>query len=402
MSINICSKLLDLRSKDLVTMDLPDTSFNTPVAVLRQLITNRLNLENEVDLIAFGKILKDDKSLACYGIKGTTTIYVFKKRDVSHITCMTTEAIEAAKVDSPKPEASQIKPMVSALKHALRSPEFRATLAKLNNREEREKLIAFTPGLREDPIVLAILQDPDLISLCTEDTTNFAHVVERHPVFAVAVENLAATFHEEHPDSHFGSIADQPMRYGLDDSDEEDEEEGAAAAPAQQPASADVISAMLRQALENANNALGTSRPLRQAGSSSTGVRSGEPTSRSVTDGSHLQRYVNPQTRSTTQPRIAGSVITSAMLQQALSTVSSPQEPSSQPTVAAPVPRPILGVRPGVSPVRNPTRPIRNWSNELARLRELGITDETYSIQVLEATDGDVEAAVNIILGSNQ
>ena len=471
MSINVCSKLNDLRSKDTIKLDLPETSFNTPVEVLRQLIRDRLELpSNEVDLIAFGKILKDDKSLAFYGIKGTTTIYVIKKRNVSHITCISAEAIEGSQSKSEgsqsksegsqsKPEAVDVTRMAGALKMALRSSEFRAMLTKLNNREDREKLIAFTPGLREDPIVLAILQDPDLLSLCTEDPKNFAEVVQGHPVLAIAAENLAATFHEDNPDSHFNSMLDQP-RYGLDDSDDDDDDEGTAPP---QPASADVISRMLRQALDNVNSTLqqtrrqqsgqqqpgtsagsstvtsagsstaasaGSSSMTASAGSSSTAASASsghpsEPTSRNVADGSRYHEpnpaYLPPRVTAANQNRApvtvssGASLITPSMLQAALmnavnATPTVLPTPSVLPTPASPhqvqaprtalEPRSVLAPRSvlGSLPASDPRPPIRDWSNELTRLRELGITDESYAIQILEATDGDVEAAVNIIL----
>lgn len=396
MSINICCKLSDLCSKETIQIDLPDTSFNTSVEVLRQLITSQLKITNEFDLVSYGLILKDDKALASYGIKGNTTIYVFKKRDVSPITCITAEAIEASKASQSKPEASEVGPMATALKMALRSAEFRTMLTKLNNREDREKLMAFTPGLREDPIVLAILQDPELINLCVEDSNNFAHVVQRHPILAEAAENLAATFHEEHPNSHF-STGNQP-RYGLDDSDDDDEEEGAAAAPAPQPASADVISRMLREALNNANSALQQRGQQSRQSSSTTQPTINEPTSRNVTEA--------PQNRQNAIPlRPTPPVITSTMLQHALSMVNNqlsttqPDQQSLPQSIPAPVPNRVSRPPPSSASGRST---IRNWTNELTRLRELGITDETYSIQVLEATDGDVDAAARIILNENQ
>lgn len=397
MSINICSRLSDLRSKDSVVLDLPDTSFNTSIEALRQLIINRLQLASEVDLVAFGKVLRDDKSLAHYGIKGTTTIYVFKKRSVSHISCMSSEAIEASKANQTKPESNDYRGMASALKLALRSADFRSMLSKLNNRDDREKLMAFTPGLREDPIVMAILQDPELFNLCVEDVSNFAHVVDLHPVLAIAAENLAATFHESNPDSHTFSAIDPRPRYGLDDSDDDDDDDGEGASAAPQPASTDVIARMLQQALASANSNLQQARRASAAQPSTSSTTSqqpllNEPTSRSVTDGSLLQQRSATAAARPSAPRPPAPVITPTMLQQAISMAANPQ-----PIVVPSPQHPPAPVRP---PAPDSVRPaIRSWTNELARLRELGITDEAYSIQVLEVTNGNFEAAVNILLG---
>ncbi|XP_065837120.1 ubiquitin-like protein 7 [Oscarella lobularis] len=42
--------------------------------------------------------------------------------------------------------------------------------------------------------------------------------------------------------------------------------------------------------------------------------------------------------------------------------------------------------------------PMRRWETQLIRLREMGITDEAACIQALEATGGDVEAALNLLM----
>ncbi len=46
---------------------------------------------------------------------------------------------------------------------------------------------------------------------------------------------------------------------------------------------------------------------------------------------------------------------------------------------------------------------LRNWSTQLQQMRDLGINDEIVAIQALEATNGDVQAALNLIFSdSNQ
>lgn len=43
------------------------------------------------------------------------------------------------------------------------------------------------------------------------------------------------------------------------------------------------------------------------------------------------------------------------------------------------------------------TAPIENVEESLQLMREMGIPDEELSLQALQATNGDVEAAVNLI-----
>lgn len=46
------------------------------------------------------------------------------------------------------------------------------------------------------------------------------------------------------------------------------------------------------------------------------------------------------------------------------------------------------------SPSSNTTR---NFASQLQQMRDLGITEEAIALQALEATNGDVQAAVNLI-----
>ena len=44
---------------------------------------------------------------------------------------------------------------------------------------------------------------------------------------------------------------------------------------------------------------------------------------------------------------------------------------------------------------------MRSWATQMQQLRDLGINDEIIALQALEATDGDVQAAINIIFSDN-
>lgn len=46
---------------------------------------------------------------------------------------------------------------------------------------------------------------------------------------------------------------------------------------------------------------------------------------------------------------------------------------------------------------RTPAQILIGWAPQLRQMRELGITDDIVAIQALEATNGDVQAAINII-----
>lgn len=99
------------------------------------------------------------------------------------------------------------------------------------------------------------------------------------------------------------------------------------------------------------------------------------------------------------------------MLARALNSASQP--PSAPPTVS--VSPPVSSLAPAnasstpslaAAPQAPPAAPIQpssaaqiiiGWAPQLRQMRELGITDDIVAIQALEATNGDVQAAINII-----
>lgn len=85
-------------------------------------------------------------------------------------------------------------------------------------------------------------------------------------------------------------------------------------------------------------------------------------------------------------------------------------QPSASTSRSSLASTPLSGVSPSSStsnvpvttraaaPVANTTaNALINLAPQLAQMRELGITDEIVAIQALEATNGDVQAAINII-----
>ncbi|CAG2180462.1 unnamed protein product [Oppiella nova] len=312
----------------------------TPVKTLSQLVSKELDItEDKFDLMCFGRILSSDQMLDSYGVKEGTTVFVLNKTDLSAFEDNSdTEPMDTR----PAICQSDIQHMVIALRTALMDNSFRQMLEKLSEPEFRENLMAVTPGLREDTTAFAILQDWDLLGVLTEPT-NIHRVLARHPCLLDASTFLAATFHEE-------SIANEtpgtrPPDYSLDsiDDDEDmDESEGGGADPT---TARNIADAMIRSFQSNQNSS----------------------------------RRSNPST-------------SSDMLRQALqsSASTSTTSPTSEPSL------PSTSSSTGSVAAR-----LRGWASQLQQLRDLGINDEIVAIQALEATDGDVQAAINIIFSDN-
>lgn len=97
-------------------------------------------------------------------------------------------------------------------------------------------------------------------------------------------------------------------------------------------------------------------------------------------------------------------------LNQTNSNLSVPSATSGQPSASTShsslASTPLSGVSPSSStsnvpatnrPPNSTANTLINMAPQLAQMRELGISDEIVAIQALEATNGDVQAAINII-----
>lgn len=337
----ICSKLDSFRNNCLHKLNVND--FGNDVKVLSQMVSKEFNInEEQFDLMCFGKILMNNKTLEWYGIRNGSTIFVLNKicfieRNIESNNEMTVKV---------KPNQSEIQHMVIALRTALMNASFRSMLDKLSEDESRENLMAVTPGLREDPTVFAILQDPDLLITLTEPT-NIHKVLERHPCLLEAATYLSATFHEETIANNSGSstaslLGRGSFNYSLDAmSDDEDMSDSEGSGEQQ-----------------NTNNMTAT----QMANMISRAFQS-------------TQNNANP---STSQP-----IITQDMLTNALRHSSQPPQPSTSSTASS------------------TAATLRNWSTQLQQLRDLGINDEIVAIQALEATNGNVQSAIDIIFSDN-
>ncbi|RWS20501.1 hypothetical protein B4U80_00525 [Leptotrombidium deliense] len=236
----ICNKTKSLTAEDVI--ELSDVNLSSNVESLCSLIAQKLAIPYESDepsfeLICFGRHLKAEKQLSAFGIRSGCTVYVFpvdsKRKDV---------IVDKGKKPKLDQNQTEINQMVVALRTALMNSSFRNMLKKLYEKEYRDNLIACTPSLKNDPTAVAILQDPDLLTLLT-DPENIEKVIEKHPSISEAAIHLAASFHEESLTSTMAgagalnSLFSFPPNngwssYSLDDmSDDEDLGGGVDAAP---------------------------------------------------------------------------------------------------------------------------------------------------------------------------
>lgn len=241
-------------------------------------------------------------------------------------------------------------------------------LDRLRDKDYRENTLYPTcPSLQEDPAALAMLLDQDMIyQYLVPDT--LTKVLQAHPAFGEAAEHLAAVFYEPTmkpatEDQSSQAAAAHNQSYSLDAilSDEEDEQPSEEAQRQyQQQAQAARYAAMQRQ-----------------AAAAAAASRQARPSS--------------------------GHIITQQMLSNAIASAlnsvnRSPQAASAPVAAVAPNPVQAPADQPAAQPPPQPAA--RNWDREIAQMREMGIEDEALCRHALEATNGDIQAAIDIITGN--
>lgn len=208
-------------------------------------------------------------------------------------------------------------------------------------------IIASTPGLADDPIAISILRDPELLVQMSDPDT-VKKTSELHPSLIEAAQQIAAHVYEEALNVTTNAPSTSTgYSYSLDALSDSDEEMDTAAAapqegqPLQRNSSYNAITAaQLAAAIANATNS-----PA--ANSSSPGV-------------------------------ITSEMFSSAM-QQAFT--SNPATPTR-----------LEGAGAFETPVRN------RFQTQLQQMEEMGLRNVAINTRALQATAGDVQAAVELVL----
>ncbi|XP_016146959.1 ubiquitin-like protein 7 isoform X1 [Sinocyclocheilus grahami] len=231
----------------------------------------------------------------------------------------------------------------------------------LANKESLEQIIVASPGLSSDPVALGVLQDKDLFVQFT-DPKLLDMLIQSHPALVNAIilvlHSVTGSSSSRNPAST--SFSEMPGGFLFDGmSDDED----------------DFQSQESRGGSSRAQRGSAGSRPLTFGHSGATGPR---PITQSEL-ASALALASTPESSGVTPTRSAqevsssgasGARVSSSLfshaLQQALqaSSVSSPQG---------------------------------RWQTQMQQLRDMGIQDEEVALRALTATNGDLQAALELI-----
>nr|XP_057944434.1 ubiquitin-like protein 7 isoform X2 [Doryrhamphus excisus] len=336
------------------------------VATLKQLVAaqlpNSIPDPDLIELVHCGRKLKDDLTLDACGILPGSTLHVLKK---------TWPEPESIAEPVNRATAAREFRMLHAALHSLHSTYRDSVYKMLTNKESLDQIIVATPGLRSDPVALGVLQDKDLFVQFT-DPNMLDTLISSHPALVNAIilvlHSVAGSMPAQSsaPSSRnvsTSSYSDMPggfMFEGMSD-DDEDFQSGSPAGPSSRAGS----SGGIRPLSLNHSGATGP-RPITQSELATALALASTPESSAVTPTTVSQ--AESSSGAATVP--AGTPVSNDLFSQAL------QQALQASNMSA-----LQG----------------RWQSQMQQLRDMGIQDEELMLRALQATDGDIQAALELI-----
>nr|SVE73145.1 EOG090X0BNZ [Ceriodaphnia reticulata] len=298
----------------------------------------------------------------------------------------------AEKLQPKKLNAVEQHQLFLAFRAAMTNPNFRQTLQNFSKPESVQLLTQTVPGLADDEVALSMLQDWELL-LHLADPKIVQVLVEKHPALVDAAsrmmnsvsENLVPDSNSHRRSNSAGWLARSLGADMEDDGMDEDPPQQPSTSQARPPAGfSGITPAQLAAALNYAQN------NIRQP----TSVQQPQQISPQVSQ----SQQSTPRTRDEPVTNNSNIGLTPEMFTQALlqamnqmggaanSSTGSSGSRSAAPSSAQPTESRSEDVR-----LRE------QFDRFLPQMRELGITDDSLSLRALQATNGDIEAALNLI-----
>uniref|UniRef100_A0A673ULA5 Ubiquitin like 7 n=1 Tax=Suricata suricatta TaxID=37032 RepID=A0A673ULA5_SURSU len=313
------------------------------------------------DLIYCGRKLKDDQTLDFYGIQPGSTVHVLRK-----------SWPEPDQKPEPVDRVAALREF-RVLHTALHSSSsYREAVFKmLSNKESLDQIIVATPGLSSDPIALGVLQDKDLFSVFA-DPSMLDTLVPAHPALVNAIvlvlHSVAGSTPLPGADSSSRSMPSSSYRdmpggflfEGLSD-DEDDFHPTSRSTPSSSTPSS-------RPASLGYSGAAGP-RPITQSELATALALASTPESSSHTPTPGTQGHSSGTSPMSSSVQ-SGTPITNDLFSQALQHAL---QASGQPSLQS------------------------QWQPQLQQLRDMGIQDDELSLRALQATGGDIQAALELI-----
>ncbi|MCI4379458.1 hypothetical protein PGIGA_G00228540 [Pangasianodon gigas] len=320
------------------------------VATIKQLVSAQLpdSLPDPelIELVHCGCKLKDDLTLDSYGIKSGSTLHILKK-------VWPEPEVKPEPVN--RSAAAREFRLLQAAMHS--SAAYRDAVFKmLSNKESLDQIIVASPGLSSDPFT-----DPNLLDVLVRSHPALVNaiILILHSVTSSMPGQSNASSSHNAPASSYSEMPGGFMFEGMSD-DEDDFQSGSRAGSSQRPRPPTNLSS---------GGATGP-RPITQSELATALALANTPDSSAVTP------ILGSQDVSTgSSSAAAGTPVTSSVLSRAL----------QQALEAS-----------GVTPLQG------RWQTQMQQLRDMGIRDEELALQALQATDGDLQAALELIFAGGR
>ncbi|KAL1454253.1 hypothetical protein WDU94_010526 [Cyamophila willieti] len=224
---------------------------------------------------------------------------------------------------------------------------------KLRKPENLKKLLTLSPALKNDPVALAIIKEPELL-LQINNVETVTRIAQNHPALARCVSDIVDILFEE----MYNALT--PQR------------------PTSSPAGGEGPSSSAHSFISSPYVSGDEDMDL----SPSVGGEAG---------GTGEQGNV----------RITAEQVAAA-LQRASSSGSVPQSPAITPEYVNSTMMQIMSnlSTPGTATASSPSAPYRyieQYASQIQQMREMGLSDELVMVQALQLTNGDVSAALNLV-----
>ncbi|XP_973179.3 ubiquitin-like protein 7 [Tribolium castaneum] len=319
-----------------------NVDLDNKVELLKNEAVKKLNTAKvSFDLVYCGLVLEEENTLSSYGVKPGVTIHIVKKN---------------APPSAPRGRAlteTEVQQLVVAFRAFTLSSGYRAALQRLSRPEVLETIIAATPGLADDPAAIAIIQDPELI-VHMADPDTVRRVADKHPSLIEAANYIAAHIHEEQANADSSQAGTSTgYSYSLEALSDDEEMDTSIREPhplTRNTSYNAITAAQLAAAIANATN---TAFNTNSAGMPST------PSS--------------------------SNVITNEMFSNAIQ-----QAVGSLGGLGAANP-PNRGEEESLETITRRLQP------QLQQMHEIGLRNDSVNIRALQATSGDVEAAIDLV-----
>ncbi|KAJ8956982.1 hypothetical protein NQ318_012146 [Aromia moschata] len=320
------------------------------VEALKSQAIRLLNSSSNIDLAFCGIILEDNNTLASYGVTSGVTINVLEKP-------------KSKKVSTEKKMTEvEVQQLVSAFRAFTLSSGYRTALQRLSRQEVLDKIIAAAPGLSEDPAAIAIIQDPELI-VHMADPDTVRKISEEHPALIEAANYIIAHIQEEQANVNPNQASTSTgYSYSLDALSDDDvmdsnSDTNVTPNPLSRNASYNAITAaQLAAAIANATNT--------QFNTNSAGM---------------------PST-----PTSGGNVITNEMFTNAIQQAFAFGGSSGGGGGFSPA-------TPSRSDEESMENIMRRLQPQLQQMHEMGLVNDSVNVRALQATSGDVNAAIELV-----